>query len=87
MWEIIAWKEIEITSTNSAVNYYENQFFQKDHQHLYLPKISLVIVNRSTDMQVYNESRQQSKNPLIYYSKTTVDFIFFFWLTRMKELE
>ena len=24
-------KEIEVTSTNSAANYHENQFFQKDH--------------------------------------------------------
>ena len=40
--------------------------------------------NKSTDMQVYNESKQQSKNLLVYYLKTTVAFIHFFLLTRMK---
>ena len=37
-------------------------------------------------MQVYNESRQQSKNLLIYYSKTTVDFIYFFDSLEWKNL-
>ena len=36
--------------------------------------------NKSTDMQVYNESKQQSKNLLVYYLKTTVAFIHFFYL-------
>ena len=29
--ETIVWKEIKVTSINSAANYHENQFFQKDH--------------------------------------------------------
>ena len=29
--ETIAWKEIKVTSINSAAIYHENQFFQKDH--------------------------------------------------------
>ena len=74
MWETIVWKEIEITSINSAANYHENQFFQKDHKHLYLAKNSLVMVNKSIDMQVYNESKQQNKSLLVYYSKTPVTF-------------
>lgn len=53
MWEIVVWKEIEITSANSAANYHENHFFLKDHEQLYLPKIPLVMVNKSTDMQKY----------------------------------
>ena len=75
MWETIVWKEIKITCTNSAANYHENQFFQKDHKHLHLPKISLVMNNKSTDMQVYHESKQQSKNLLVYYSKITTAFL------------
>ena len=39
--------------------------------------------NKSTEIQVYNESKQRSKNLLVYYSKATVVFykyiyIFFF---------
>ena len=82
MWEIVVWKEIEITSANSAANYHENHFFLKDHEQLYLPKIPLVMVNKSTDMQVYNDSEQQSKNILVYFLKTTVAFFkIFFKLT------
>ena len=51
--ETIVWKEIEITSINLAANFHENQFFQKDHQHLFLPKILLVMMNKSTDMEVH----------------------------------
>ena len=29
--ETIIWKEVKVTSINSAANYHENQFFQKDH--------------------------------------------------------
>ena len=29
--ETIAWKEIKVTSINSAAIYHENQCFQKDH--------------------------------------------------------
>ena len=29
--ETIVWKEIKVTSINSAANYHENQFFQEDH--------------------------------------------------------
>ena len=29
--ETIVWKAIKVTSRNSAANYHENQFFQKDH--------------------------------------------------------
>ena len=75
-------------STNSAADYHEKQFFQKDHYHLYLPKISLVMNNKSTDIQVYSESKQRSGNLLVYHSKATVVFLYFFFLfTRMKELE
>ena len=62
---------------NSAAKYHENQFFQKDHWHLFLPKISLVMNNKSTDIKVYNESKQQSRNLLVYHSKATVVYIFF----------
>ena len=90
MWEAIVWKDIKITITNSAPNYYENQIFQKDHQHLHLSKISPEVVNNSTDMQVYNESEQQYKNLLVYYSKLLWLFIYFFDLLdwkNMNELE
>ena len=43
------------------------------NNYIYL-KIPLVMVNKSTDMQVYNESEQQSKNILVYFLKTTVAF-------------
>ena len=53
--------------------------------------------NKSTDIQVYHESKQRSKNLLVYYSKATVVFYkyiyiyiyiyFFFLFTGMKELE
>ena len=46
---------------NSAANYYGNQFFQKDHYQLYLPKISLVMNNKITDMQMHNESKNKAK--------------------------
>ena len=59
--EIIVWKEINITSIISAANYRENQFFQKDHLHLYLRNISLVMNNKSTNIQVYNESKKKAK--------------------------
>ena len=29
--ETIVWKEIKATSINSAANYHENQFFQRNH--------------------------------------------------------
>ena len=29
--ETIVWKEINVSSINSAANYHENQFFQEDH--------------------------------------------------------
>ena len=32
------------------------------------------MVNKSIDMRVYNESKQQSKNLLAHYPKTTVAF-------------
>ena len=72
-------------SINSAANYHKNQFFQKDHKHLYLPKISLVMVNKSTYMQVYNKSKQQNKHLLVYYSKATVAFFKFFFLFYLLE--
>ena len=51
--ETIVWKEIKVTSINSAANYHENQFFQEDHlKHLYLPK-KTVINNKSADKQVH----------------------------------
>ena len=33
VWEPIVWKEIKklLAQQNSAANYHENQFFQKDH--------------------------------------------------------
>ena len=44
--------------------------------------------NKSTDRQVYNESKQQSGNLLVYHSKATVVFYFFYFLyNRMKELQ
>ena len=44
--------------------------------------------NKSIDIQVYNESKQRSGNLLVYHSKATVFFLYFFFLfTRMKELE
>ena len=58
--ETIVWKEMEIMSTNSAANYHENQLPKTINT--YLPKISLVMVNKSTNMQLYNESKQQNKN-------------------------
>ena len=42
------------------------------------------MVNLSTDMQVYNDSKQQSKNLLVYNSKTTVAFYNFFDLIEWK---
>ena len=39
--------------------------------------------NKSTHIQVYNESKKQSKNLLVYHSKTAVAF-YIFWLTRKK---
>lgn len=41
------------------------------------------MVHKSTDMEVYNESKKRSKNLLVYNSKTTVAFIHF--LTNLKE--
>ena len=41
------------------------------------------MVNLSTDMQVYDDSKQQSKNLLVYNSKTTVAFYNF--LTKQNE--
>ena len=75
-------------STNSAANYHEKQFFQKTiTTYIYL-KISLVMNNKSTDIQVYNESKQRSGNLFVYHLKATVVFLYFFFLfTRMKELE
>ena len=44
--------------------------------------------NKSTDIQVYNESKQRSGNLFAYHLKATVVFLYFFFLfTRMKELE
>ena len=49
---------------------------------------SLVMNNKSTDIQVYNESKQRSGNLFVYHLKATVVFLYFFFLfTRMKELE
>ena len=36
--------------------------FSRKTINTYLPKISLVMVNKSTNMQLYNESKQQNKN-------------------------
>ena len=36
--------------------------------------------NKSTDRQVYNESKQQSGNLLVYHSKATVVFYFLFFI-------
>ena len=33
--------------------------------------------NKSTDMQVYNESKKSNKNLLVYYSKTAVALYIF----------
>ena len=71
-------EEIKIVSTNSAAHYHENQFSRKTiNTYIYL-KISLVMVNKSTDMQVYNDSKQQSKNLSVHYLKTTMVFYNFF---------
>ena len=44
--------------------------------------------NKSTDIQVYNESKQRSGNLFVYHLKATVVFLYFFFVfTRMKELE
>ena len=52
----------------------------------YLPKISPVMNNKSTDRQVYNESKQQSGNLLVYHSKTTVVYYYYFYLLEWKNL-
>ena len=71
-------------STNSAADYHENQFSRKTiNTYIYL-KISLVMVNKSTDMQTYNDSKQQSKNLSVYYLKTTMVFYNFFDLLEWK---
>ena len=44
------------------------------------------MVNLSIDMQVYNDSKQQSKNLLVYNSKTTVAFYNFFDLKKYGKL-
>ena len=36
------------------------------------------MVNKSTDMETYNDSKQQSKNLSVYYLKTTTVFYNFF---------
>ena len=36
------------------------------------------MVNKSTDMQMYNDSKQLSKNISVYYIKTTMVFYNFF---------
>ena len=80
----IVWEEIKIVSTNSAADYHENQFSRKTiNTYIYL-KISLVMVNKSTDMQMYNDSKQQSKNLSVYYIKTTMVFYNFFDLLEWK---
>ena len=45
------------------------------------------MVNKSIDMRVYNESKQQSKNLLAHYPKTTMAFNLCFDLDWMNELE
>ena len=35
--------------------------------------------NKSTDMKVYNESKQRSRNLLVYHSKATVVFFIYFF--------
>ena len=49
-------------SINSAANYHENPFFQKDHQHLYLPKKNHVINNKSANKQVHMMKASNNKN-------------------------
>ena len=64
-----------------------NNFSRKTiNTYIYL-KISPVMVNKSTDIQVYNESKQQGKNILVYHSKKLLWLLYIFWLTRMKEFE
>ena len=36
------------------------------------------MVSKSTDMQVHNESKKQSKNLLVYYSKNYCGFLYIF---------
>ena len=44
------------------------------------------MVNKSIDMRLYNESKQQSKNLLAHHPKTTVAFNLCFDLLRLKNL-
>ena len=74
----IVWEEIKIVSTNSAADYHENQFSRETINTYISLKISLVMVNKSTDMQMNNDSKQQSKNLSVYYIKTTMVFYNFF---------
>ena len=75
--ETIVWKEIKITFTNPAAYHHENQFFQKDYFNN-LPKISLIMNNKSTDIQVCNESKQRNRILLVYHSKASVVFYIYF---------
>ena len=75
--ETIVWKEIKIMSINSAANYHENRFSRET-----------INTNSNTSneqqryrIQVYNEIKKQSKNLLVYYTKTTVASFCIFFLT------